>query len=144
MTKKSKLVFEPGALYVLKGLSKNKRHSSMTLYNGQLYLSDGGRWNNDAPHYTDGALFVSLSSVEPYDAAQCLAECREWVEQSYADRMDERNKEAVAKRQSRRQKQKWAKTTWVRLLAPDGTLVTMRLHGNMGKFKKVTNRTKVK
>ena len=136
-----KKLFEKGCLYALKGLAKNKQYVGMMNYNGVLYLSDGKGYAGKKPTFYDGDLFVALQDIYAFDRKEAVKEAiRSGHGQRYSN--DKAMLEQWANRQARRSQRTWARSVSVRLLAPDGSVVSMMLRGNMGKFKKVTKRTR--
>tara|TARA_B000000557_G_scaffold80315_1_gene64425 strand:- start:1569 stop:2003 length:435 start_codon:yes stop_codon:yes gene_type:complete len=136
-------VFEKGCLYALKGLAKNKQYIGMMNYNGVLYLTDGKGYAGNRPTFYDGDLFVALDDIHAFDREEARREAAERIGNgSRHGFADEASEERWLDSQAARSQRNWARSTNIRLLAPDGNIVSMMLKGNMGKFKKVTKRTR--
>ena len=126
-------MFEKGQMYMLRGMSKNKRYDSMTDMDGHLYIADSQGWHAQRyPRFTDGAIFVCLEGSPEFDV--------EAFERTLSSQRSEYSRlGAIA-----RAKASYEEHRSVTFLAPSGKRVSMLVKGNKTKFKKATSRTRTK
>ena len=126
-------MFEKGQMYMLRGMKKNKRYSSMCDMDGRLYVADSQGYHADRyPRFHDGALFL------------CLEDSPEFDVEAHMRTLDPDSLEHHRLGATARAKGSYDDHREVSFLSPNGKRVRMRVKGNKTKFKKVTKRTRVK
>ena len=125
-------MFEKGQMYMLRGLSKNKRYDSMVDMGGNLYIADSKVWRDRYARFLDGSLFV------------CLEDSPEFDTEAHLKTLDPNSLEHHRLRATATAKGAYDYHREVSFLAPNGNRVRMRVKGNKTKFKKVTSRTRTK
>lgn len=125
-------MFEKGQMYMLRGLSKNKRYDSMVVTEDHLYIADSMVWRDRYAQFPDGSIFV------------CLEDSPEFDTEAHLKTLDPNSLEHHRLRAVAAAKAAYDYHRKVTLLAPNGAVVRMNVKGNKTKFKKVTKRTKVK
>ena len=126
-------MFEKGQMYMLRGMSKNKRYDAMCDMDGRLYVADSSGWHGARyPRFYDGAIFVCLEDSPEFDC------------DAFEKTLDASAGEYHRLGATARAKGSYDEHREVAFLSPNGKRVRMRVKGNKTKFKKVTSRTRVK
>ena len=126
-------MFEKGQMYMLRGMSKNKRYDSMTDMDGHLYIAESQGWHAQRyPRFTDGAIFVCLEGSPEFDV------------EAFERTLDAHTLEYSRLGAIARAKASYDEHRSVTFLAPTGKRVRMNVKGNKTKFKKATSRTRTK